>query len=87
MSMFFIADDLEDKCEKLLCKCDRDAAKCLRKAPFIKKYALWPDFMCGSKHPMCSIYSDYKASWITSVPFVNLTAIKSMLAEDLFNML
>lgn len=56
MRVFFFTDDLKDKCEKLLCKCDRDAAKCLRKAPFIKKYALWPDFLCGFKQPMCSIY-------------------------------
>ncbi|MEQ2186254.1 hypothetical protein GOODEAATRI_026779, partial [Goodea atripinnis] len=49
-------EDLEDKCEKLLCKCDREAAKCLRKAPFIRKYAVWPDFMCGYEHPMCNIY-------------------------------
>lgn len=54
--VFLFTDDLKDKCEKLLCKCDRDAAKCLRKAPFIKKYALWPDFLCGFKQPMCSIY-------------------------------
>lgn len=54
--MLFITDDLKDKCEKLLCKCDRDAAKCLRKAPFIQKYALWPDFLCGYDHPTCNIY-------------------------------
>ncbi|XP_033501160.2 group 10 secretory phospholipase A2 [Epinephelus fuscoguttatus] len=50
-------DDLEDECKKLLCKCDRDAAKCLRKAPFNRKYAVYPDFLCGYKQPMCSIYS------------------------------
>ncbi|XP_015227462.1 PREDICTED: group 10 secretory phospholipase A2-like [Cyprinodon variegatus] len=49
-------EDLEDKCEKFLCKCDREAAKCLRKAPYIKKYALWPDFMCGNDHPTCNMY-------------------------------
>uniref|UniRef100_A0AAQ6IBK2 Phospholipase A2 n=1 Tax=Anabas testudineus TaxID=64144 RepID=A0AAQ6IBK2_ANATE len=49
-------DDLKDKCENLLCKCDRDAAKCLRKAPFIQRYALWPDFLCGYEHPTCNIY-------------------------------
>ncbi|KAL7377956.1 hypothetical protein ABVT39_006655 [Epinephelus coioides] len=52
-------DDLEDECKKLLCKCDRDAAKCLRKAPFNRKYAVYPDFLCGYKEPMCSIYSQY----------------------------
>uniref|UniRef100_A0A3B4XAA4 Phospholipase A2 n=1 Tax=Seriola lalandi dorsalis TaxID=1841481 RepID=A0A3B4XAA4_SERLL len=49
-------DNLKDKCEKLLCKCDREAAKCLRRAPFIRKYAVWPDFLCGYEHPMCNIY-------------------------------
>ncbi|CAG12228.1 unnamed protein product, partial [Tetraodon nigroviridis] len=44
-------DDLKDKCEKLLCRCDREAARCLRKAPFIQKYAVWPDFLCGHKQP------------------------------------
>uniref|UniRef100_A0A3Q3RAS7 Phospholipase A2 n=1 Tax=Monopterus albus TaxID=43700 RepID=A0A3Q3RAS7_MONAL len=54
--MFFIADNLKDMCEKLQCKCDRDAAKCLRKAPFIQKYAVWPDLLCGYKQPTCNIY-------------------------------
>lgn len=54
--VFFVADDLKDKCEKLLCRCDRNAARCLRKAPFIPKFALWPDFLCGHQHPMCNIY-------------------------------
>ncbi|XP_041719745.1 phospholipase A2 isoform X1 [Coregonus clupeaformis] len=49
-------DDLKDKCEKILCKCDREAAKCLRKAPFIRKYAMWPDFLCGCTLPTCNIY-------------------------------
>ncbi|KAL2100771.1 hypothetical protein ACEWY4_002532 [Coilia grayii] len=49
-------DCVKDKCEKMLCRCDREAAKCLRKAPFIKKYALWPDFLCGEFQPTCNIY-------------------------------
>ncbi|KAJ7992435.1 hypothetical protein DPEC_G00278530 [Dallia pectoralis] len=49
-------DDLKEKCERILCKCDRNAAKCLKKAPFIQKYAMWPDFMCGYTHPTCNIY-------------------------------
>ncbi|XP_028311504.1 group 10 secretory phospholipase A2 [Gouania willdenowi] len=49
-------DDLDEKCEKILCKCDRDLAKCLRKAPYIQSFAAWPDFMCGKKYPLCSIY-------------------------------
>uniref|UniRef100_A0A674P5M1 Phospholipase A2 n=1 Tax=Takifugu rubripes TaxID=31033 RepID=A0A674P5M1_TAKRU len=45
------------KCEKLLCKCDMEAARCLRRAPFSQKYAMWPDFLCGYKQPTCNIYS------------------------------
>ncbi|CDQ64081.1 unnamed protein product [Oncorhynchus mykiss] len=33
-----------------------NAAKCLRKAPFIRKYAMWPDFLCGCTLPTCNIY-------------------------------
>ncbi|KAG7459946.1 hypothetical protein MATL_G00216030 [Megalops atlanticus] len=49
-------DSLKENCEKILCKCDKEAAKCLRKAPFIRKYALWPDFLCGCDYPTCGIY-------------------------------
>ncbi|XP_077383867.1 group 10 secretory phospholipase A2 isoform X2 [Festucalex cinctus] len=49
-------DDLTDMCEKLLCKCDRDAAKCLRNSPYKKKYTLWPNWWCGYRNPMCTIY-------------------------------
>lgn len=69
--VFLFTDDLKDKCEKLLCKCDKEAAKCLRKAPFIKKYALWPDFLCGFKQPMCSIYWHNKCICMSHMPFVN----------------
>lgn len=69
--VFLFADDLQDKCEKLLCKCDRDAAKCLRKAPYIPKYAVWPDFLCGVKQPMCNIYWHNKCICMSCVPFVN----------------
>lgn len=54
--LFVFADDLKDKCEKLLCKCDMEAARCLRRAPFSQKYAMWPDFLCGYKQPTCNIY-------------------------------
>uniref|UniRef100_A0A8C6WM33 Phospholipase A2 n=1 Tax=Neogobius melanostomus TaxID=47308 RepID=A0A8C6WM33_9GOBI len=52
----FFAEDQEDKCEESLCKCDRDAAKCLRRAPYNRRYTFWPDFMCGSKQPTCNIW-------------------------------
>ncbi|XP_023670857.1 phospholipase A2-like [Paramormyrops kingsleyae] len=49
-------ESLKDKCEKMLCRCDRDVAKCLRKAPFIPDYAVWPDFLCGFEYPTCNYY-------------------------------
>ncbi|XP_060798106.1 group 10 secretory phospholipase A2 [Neoarius graeffei] len=49
-------DCLTDRCEKILCQCDRDIGRCLRKAPYNKKYAFWPDFLCGHVHPTCNIY-------------------------------
>ncbi|KAI5091616.1 group 10 secretory phospholipase A2 [Silurus meridionalis] len=49
-------DSLKDRCEKILCQCDREAGRCLRKASYNKKYAFWPDFLCGNEHPTCNIY-------------------------------
>ncbi|EMP37327.1 Group 10 secretory phospholipase A2 [Chelonia mydas] len=46
-------DSLEDKCQKILCECDRKAAKCLAKAPYYPRYIFWPDFVCGDNHPKC----------------------------------
>ena len=56
LTHFSIPDDLKDKCGKQVCKCDREAAKCFRKSPYNSKYAVWPDFLCGDKHPTCNIY-------------------------------
>ncbi|CAL9693074.1 unnamed protein product [Knipowitschia caucasica] len=50
-------EDPKDMCEKVICKCDRELAKCLEKAPYNKRYSVWPDFMCGYKQPMCNMYS------------------------------
>ncbi|KAF2981696.1 hypothetical protein EK904_015078, partial [Melospiza melodia maxima] len=41
-----VCDSLEDKCQKMACECDREAAKCFSKAPYHRKYLLWPDFLC-----------------------------------------
>ncbi|KAK2836638.1 hypothetical protein Q7C36_014507 [Tachysurus vachellii] len=49
-------DSLKDRCEKILCRCDREAGRCLRKAPYNRKYAYWPDFLCGCLYPTCNIY-------------------------------
>lgn len=55
-SLSSIAGDLTDTCDKLLCKCDRDAAKCLKNSTFQRKFTLWPNWRCGSRQPMCTIY-------------------------------
>lgn len=49
----FLSDSLEDKCQKMACECDREAAKCFSKAPYHRKYLLWPDFLCGEIQPLC----------------------------------
>ncbi|XP_026878348.1 phospholipase A2-like isoform X2 [Electrophorus electricus] len=47
---------LTDHCEKRLCVCDSEAARCLKRAPYTLKYAMWPDFLCGAEHPTCAYY-------------------------------
>nr|XP_057905717.1 phospholipase A2-like [Doryrhamphus excisus] len=42
-------DGLTDKCEKILCECDREFGKCLRDAPYRWYYAVWPNWLCGSR--------------------------------------
>lgn len=49
----FLSESLEDKCQKMACECDREAAKCFSKAPYHTKYLLWPDIMCGEVQPLC----------------------------------
>ncbi|NWS28162.1 PA2V Phospholipase, partial [Polioptila caerulea] len=48
-----VCDSLEDKCQKMACECDREAAKCFSRAPYHRKYLLWPDFLCGEIQPLC----------------------------------
>uniref|UniRef100_A0A8C8R5Z6 Phospholipase A2 n=1 Tax=Pelusios castaneus TaxID=367368 RepID=A0A8C8R5Z6_9SAUR len=42
-----------NKCQKIMCDCDRKAAKCLAKAPYNPRYIFWPDFVCGVNQPKC----------------------------------
>lgn len=49
----FLSESLEDKCQKMACECDREAAKCFSKAPYHTKFLLWPDFLCGEIQPLC----------------------------------
>ncbi|XP_073503815.1 group 10 secretory phospholipase A2 [Phyllobates terribilis] len=51
-------DYTRDLCQKILCKCDKELAKCLQKAPYKVKYALYPNFLCGKENPQCKYYND-----------------------------
>uniref|UniRef100_A0A670ZCF3 Phospholipase A2-like central domain-containing protein n=1 Tax=Pseudonaja textilis TaxID=8673 RepID=A0A670ZCF3_PSETE len=51
---FPFADDIGDKCQKMACECDRDAAKCLAKAPYNVTLLFWPDSRCAEKGPTCA---------------------------------
>ncbi|XP_074784163.1 phospholipase A2-like [Athene noctua] len=46
-------DNLTDQCEKMVCLCDQEAAKCWGAAPYNPHFILWPDFLCGQTHPTC----------------------------------
>nr|XP_008106081.1 PREDICTED: group 10 secretory phospholipase A2 isoform X2 [Anolis carolinensis] len=48
-----ICDPTLDKCQKLMCQCDRDAAKCWRSSDFNQQYAFWPNVFCGRTYPVC----------------------------------
>ncbi|NWS33107.1 PA2V Phospholipase, partial [Polioptila caerulea] len=46
-------NNLTDRCEKMVCLCDQEAAKCWGAAPYNPHFILWPDFLCGQTHPTC----------------------------------
>ncbi|XP_062999217.1 group 10 secretory phospholipase A2 [Elgaria multicarinata webbii] len=45
--------DDEDSCQKTICECDREAAKCLASAPYNATYLFWPENSCGKGSPQC----------------------------------
>ncbi|XP_007237931.2 phospholipase A2 isoform X1 [Astyanax mexicanus] len=45
---------LTDSCEKTVCLCDAEAARCLKKAAYNLEYAVYPDFLCGAEYPTCA---------------------------------
>ncbi|KAG8558325.1 hypothetical protein GDO81_016952 [Engystomops pustulosus] len=51
-------DSTRDLCQKLVCSCDKELAKCLRKAPYNRKYVAYPNFLCGKENPPCKYYDD-----------------------------
>ncbi|XP_053347371.1 phospholipase A2-like [Clarias gariepinus] len=42
-----------DTCSQILCECDREFGECLRNAPYNRKFALYPTFLCRSSTPGC----------------------------------
>ncbi|XP_067859805.1 phospholipase A2-like [Heptranchias perlo] len=46
--------NLFDKCERMICICDMQLSKCLKKAVYQKIYAIWPNFLCGRRRPRCN---------------------------------
>ncbi|GCC17740.1 hypothetical protein chiPu_0017665 [Chiloscyllium punctatum] len=48
--------DFFDYCERMICECDMELSNCLRRNVYRKKYALWPNFLCGRTKPQCYSY-------------------------------
>ncbi|XP_007909723.2 uncharacterized protein LOC103190668 isoform X1 [Callorhinchus milii] len=46
--------NIYDECEKMICDCDVQLSKCLKKAVYQRKYSFWPNFLCGRYRPSCS---------------------------------
>ncbi|XP_041062853.1 group 10 secretory phospholipase A2 [Carcharodon carcharias] len=42
-----------DHCERMTCECDMKLSNCLKKTAYQKRYALWPNFLCGRRKPQC----------------------------------
>ncbi|KAM6447460.1 phospholipase A2-like isoform 1-T2 [Liasis olivaceus] len=53
-----VCDAILNRCQKLICQCDKEAARCWRSAPFNKHYAFWPNFLCGQTYPVCGFRSN-----------------------------
>ncbi|XP_045632048.1 group 10 secretory phospholipase A2-like [Ursus americanus] len=43
----------KNKCEELLCKCDKEIAYCLAQTKYNLKYLFYPRFLCGKDSPKC----------------------------------
>ncbi|XP_034645144.1 phospholipase A2-like isoform X1 [Trachemys scripta elegans] len=50
-----VCDTLTDRCQKMVCQCDQEAAKCWGTASYNPHYVLWPDFLCGQSTPTCHV--------------------------------
>ncbi|XP_044160266.1 group 10 secretory phospholipase A2 [Bufo gargarizans] len=58
ISHYIKCDYTRDFCQKMLCKCDKELSKCLRKAPYNARYAMYPNFLCGREDPKCTYYKE-----------------------------
>uniref|UniRef100_A0A8D2JFJ0 Phospholipase A2 n=1 Tax=Varanus komodoensis TaxID=61221 RepID=A0A8D2JFJ0_VARKO len=45
--------DVDHDCQKIICECDRELARCLAKAPYNAMYIFWPESSCGERSPRC----------------------------------
>ncbi|XP_034525461.1 group 10 secretory phospholipase A2 [Ailuropoda melanoleuca] len=43
----------KNKCQELLCKCDKEIAYCLAQTKYNLKYLFYPRFLCGRSSPKC----------------------------------
>ncbi|KAJ6662228.1 hypothetical protein lerEdw1_012391 [Lerista edwardsae] len=48
-----------DRCQKIICQCDREVAECLRHSRFSRSNILWPNVFCGHTYPMCNFKNIY----------------------------
>uniref|UniRef100_A0A8D2LRL0 Phospholipase A2 n=1 Tax=Varanus komodoensis TaxID=61221 RepID=A0A8D2LRL0_VARKO len=55
--VFSFSDTMLDRCQQIICQCDREAAKCWRSAHFNQYYIFWPNFLCGHIYPVCAYKS------------------------------
>nr|XP_056714664.1 phospholipase A2-like [Euleptes europaea] len=55
-----VCDTVLDRCQQIVCQCDREAAECWRSAAFNRRYILWPNFLCGHTNPMCTYHVNGK---------------------------
>ncbi|KAG8136772.1 hypothetical protein E2320_005328, partial [Naja naja] len=46
-------DAVLDRCQNIICQCDKEASQCWRFAPFNKRYIFWPNYLCGRIYPLC----------------------------------
>ncbi|XP_053161883.1 phospholipase A2-like isoform X2 [Hemicordylus capensis] len=56
-----VCDSTLDRCQKIMCQCDREATKCWRSATFNQRYIFWPNFLCGQTYPTCSFKINRKS--------------------------